>query len=105
MYMIRRIQQIDPYLITFYSISINNEWKESKYENPSNTAIDSFFKAYDIRDIEEKNELGQMKHKDNDNNDKRPHKKICKTKKFDATKYSLGPNEEYIAVRRYEYNT
>ncbi|GKA89688.1 hypothetical protein Tco_0811500 [Tanacetum coccineum] len=29
------------------SISRNNEWKESKYENPSNTATDSFFKAYD----------------------------------------------------------
>ncbi|GJX89368.1 hypothetical protein Tco_0341382 [Tanacetum coccineum] len=34
------------------SISSNNELKESKYENPSNTATDSFFKAYEVRDIE-----------------------------------------------------
>ncbi|GKC29874.1 hypothetical protein Tco_1037168 [Tanacetum coccineum] len=36
--------------------SSNNEWKESKNENPSNTAIDSFFKAYDVRNIEKENE-------------------------------------------------
>ncbi|GKA03314.1 hypothetical protein Tco_0676095 [Tanacetum coccineum] len=29
--------------------------KESKYENPPNTATDSFFKAYDVRDIEKEN--------------------------------------------------
>ncbi|GJS92302.1 hypothetical protein Tco_0774938 [Tanacetum coccineum] len=34
------------------SISCNNERNESKYENPPNTAANSFFKAYDIRDIE-----------------------------------------------------
>ncbi|GKE93659.1 hypothetical protein Tco_1574754 [Tanacetum coccineum] len=33
-------------------ISSNNELKESKYENPPNTATDSFFKAYEARDIE-----------------------------------------------------
>ncbi|GKA38219.1 hypothetical protein Tco_0730770 [Tanacetum coccineum] len=40
------------------SISCNNEWKESKYENPPNTATDSFFKAYDVRDIEKENGQG-----------------------------------------------
>ncbi|GJV89204.1 mitochondrial proton/calcium exchanger protein-like protein isoform X1 [Tanacetum coccineum] len=33
-------------------ISSSNELKESKYENPPNTAFDSFFKAYEARDIE-----------------------------------------------------
>ncbi|GKE46426.1 hypothetical protein Tco_1477684 [Tanacetum coccineum] len=37
------------------SISCNNEWKESKYENPSNTPTNSFFKAYDVHDIEKEN--------------------------------------------------
>ncbi|GJR47719.1 hypothetical protein Tco_1315822 [Tanacetum coccineum] len=82
------------------NILSNNKWKESKYENPSNTATDSFFKAYDARDIEKKSGQGQMKRKDNDKDDKRPHKKICKTEKFKAIKYSLGPNEEYLAIRR-----
>ncbi|GJS00722.1 hypothetical protein Tco_0317230 [Tanacetum coccineum] len=86
------------------SISSNNECKESKYENPSNTATDSFFKAYGVRDIEKKSRHGQMKRKDNDKDDKRPHKKICKTEKFKAIKYSLGPNEEYLAIRICEYD-
>ncbi|GJT64693.1 hypothetical protein Tco_1016173 [Tanacetum coccineum] len=90
--------------ITLLSISCNNEWKESKYENPPNAATDSFFKAYDVRDIEKENRQGQMKRKDNDKDDKRPHKKICKTEKFEAIKYSLGPNEEYLAIRRCEYD-
>ncbi|GJU00615.1 hypothetical protein Tco_1110953 [Tanacetum coccineum] len=41
-------------------------WIKSKYENPSNTATDSFFKAYDVRDIEKENGHGQIKRKDND---------------------------------------
>ncbi|GKC70699.1 putative retrotransposon protein [Tanacetum coccineum] len=45
------------------SILINDEWKESKYENPPNTATDSFFKAYNIHDIEEENRQGQIKRK------------------------------------------
>ncbi|GJU50176.1 hypothetical protein Tco_1219731 [Tanacetum coccineum] len=37
------------------NISCNNEWKESKYENPPKDATDSFFKAYDVRNIEKEN--------------------------------------------------
>ncbi|GJS81038.1 hypothetical protein Tco_0747579 [Tanacetum coccineum] len=76
------------------SVSCNNEWKESKYENPPNTAIDSFFKAYDVRDIEIENRQEQTKYKDNKKDDMRPHKKIWNTEKFEAIKYLLGPNEE-----------
>ncbi|GJY77026.1 hypothetical protein Tco_0482142 [Tanacetum coccineum] len=46
------------------SIFSSNERKESKYENPPDTAIDSIFKAYNIRDIEKKNGQGQLKRKD-----------------------------------------
>ncbi|GJR32312.1 hypothetical protein Tco_1108544 [Tanacetum coccineum] len=52
------------------SISCNNERKESKYENPPNTSADSFFKAYDIRDIEKANGRGKIKRKDDDKDDK-----------------------------------
>ncbi|GJT72445.1 hypothetical protein Tco_1031731 [Tanacetum coccineum] len=86
------------------NISSNNEWMESKYENPSNTATDSFFRAYDVHNIERDNGQGQIKHKNNDKDDMRPHKKICTTKKFEAIKYSLRPNEEYLAIRRCEYD-
>ncbi|GJX16056.1 reverse transcriptase domain-containing protein [Tanacetum coccineum] len=48
---------------------------ESKTQNPSNTAIDSFFKAYDVRNIEKENKQGQTKRKDNNNDDKQPNKR------------------------------
>ncbi|GKE80747.1 hypothetical protein Tco_1550747 [Tanacetum coccineum] len=84
--------------------SRNNEWKESKSQNQSNTAIDSFFKAYDVRNIEKESEQGQTKRKDNNNDDKQPNKRRCKAEKFEAIQYSIRPNEEYIAIRSYEYD-
>ncbi|GKD33765.1 hypothetical protein Tco_1249274 [Tanacetum coccineum] len=86
------------------SISSSNEFKESKYENPSNTATDSFFKAYEVRDIEKQS---QTKHKySNTSNSIKelPNRRRCKAEKFEAIQYSLGPNEEYIAIRSYEYD-
>ncbi|GKC07288.1 hypothetical protein Tco_0998898, partial [Tanacetum coccineum] len=87
------------------NILSNKEWMESDYRNPLNTTTDSFFKAHDERNIKEGNELRQMKHKGDNKNDEQPIKRVCKAEKFEAIQYSLGPNEEYIAVRRFEYNT
>ncbi|GJV64930.1 hypothetical protein Tco_1475758 [Tanacetum coccineum] len=92
-------------LIHLNSYHDNNEWKKSDYGNPFNTATSSFFKAYDEHDIEKGNELRQMKHKEDNKTDEQPNKMVCKSEKFEAIKYSLGPNEEYIAIRRCEYNT
>ncbi|GJY43228.1 hypothetical protein Tco_0431441 [Tanacetum coccineum] len=78
--------------------------KESIYENPSNTATDSFFKTYEVSDIEKQS---QTKHKySNTSNSIKelPNKRRCKAEKFEAIQYSLGPNEEYIAIRSYEYD-
>ncbi|GJR22396.1 hypothetical protein Tco_0970923 [Tanacetum coccineum] len=83
--------------------SSNNEWKESKSQNQSNTAIDSFFKAYDVRNIEKESQ-GQTKRKDNNIDDKQPNKRRRKAEKFESIQYSIGPNEEYIAIRSYEYD-
>ncbi|GJV02961.1 hypothetical protein Tco_1336530 [Tanacetum coccineum] len=82
----------------------NNEWKISDYGNPLNIATDSFFKAYDERDIKEGNELRQIKRKRDNKNDVQPNKRVCKAKKSEAIKYSLEPNKEYIAVRKCKYN-
>ncbi|GJR47143.1 hypothetical protein Tco_1294868 [Tanacetum coccineum] len=74
------------------SVLSNNEWKESKYENPSNTATDSFFKAYDVRDIEK--EKRQIKRKDNDKDNEQPNKKGAKQKslKLFSTRLDLTKN-------------
>ncbi|GJU70598.1 hypothetical protein Tco_1256857 [Tanacetum coccineum] len=88
-----------------FPLSLADEWKKSDYGNPLNTATDSFFKAHDEHDIEEGNALRQMKRKEDNKNDEQPNKKVCKAEKFEAIKYSLGPNEEYKAIRRCEYNT
>ncbi|GKB84141.1 hypothetical protein Tco_0956413, partial [Tanacetum coccineum] len=82
----------------------NKQWKESDYGNPLNTATDSFFKDHYEHDIKEGNELRQMKCKEDNKNNEQPNKRVCKAEKFEAIKYSLGPNEEYIAIRRCEYN-
>ncbi|GJW61163.1 hypothetical protein Tco_0110498 [Tanacetum coccineum] len=87
------------------NILSNKECKESDYGNPFNNATDSFFKTHDKHDIKEGNELRQMKRKENNKNDEKPNKRVCKAKKFEVIKYSLGPNEEYIAIRRCGYNT
>ncbi|GJT62417.1 hypothetical protein Tco_1005950 [Tanacetum coccineum] len=60
--------------------------------------------THDEHDIEKGNELRQMKRKKDNKNDELPNKRVCKAEKFKAIKYSLGPNEEYIAIRRCEYN-
>ncbi|GKA58683.1 zinc finger, CCHC-type containing protein [Tanacetum coccineum] len=88
-----------------FNILSNKEWKESDYGNPLNTTTDSFFKGHDERNIKEGNELRQMKCKGDNKNDEQPIKRVCKAEKFEAIKYSLGPKEEYIAVRRCEYDT
>ncbi|GJR89878.1 hypothetical protein Tco_0213889 [Tanacetum coccineum] len=74
--------------------------KKSEYGNTLNTTTNSFFKAHDEQDIEEGNALRQMKRKEDNNNDEQPNKKVCKAEKFEAIKYSLGPNEEYKAIKK-----
>ncbi|GJT12855.1 hypothetical protein Tco_0859897 [Tanacetum coccineum] len=51
---------------------INTRLEKSDYGNPLNTATDSFFKAHDEHDIEEGNELRQMKRKEDNKNDEHP---------------------------------
>nr|GEW97459.1 hypothetical protein [Tanacetum cinerariifolium] len=55
------------------SVLSNNEWKESNYGNPPNTATDTFFKAY-----EEGNKLRQMKRKDDNKNNEQLIKRFAK---------------------------
>ncbi|GKC36751.1 hypothetical protein Tco_1049135 [Tanacetum coccineum] len=82
----------------------NNELKESKYENPFNTATDSFFKAYEVRDIEKQSQTKRKYSNTSNSINEQPNKRRCKVEKFEAIQYSLRPNEEYIAIRSYEYD-
>nr|GEW24123.1 hypothetical protein [Tanacetum cinerariifolium] len=83
------------------------------------TTTNTFFKPYmktrGKNNGEKENEQCQMKRKSNGKNleanntsnainDERPYKKMCNVEKFEAVKYSLRPNEEYIAIRRCENN-
>ncbi|GJY93359.1 hypothetical protein Tco_0509141 [Tanacetum coccineum] len=104
---------------------INGSWNKRRMDDNilsnENTTTDSLFKPYlitysffkpylitsDKNETEKDNELSQTKHKfSNTSNsiDEQPYKRICKAEKFEAIKYSLGPNEEYIAIRRCEYD-
>ncbi|GJV10905.1 hypothetical protein Tco_1352446 [Tanacetum coccineum] len=75
---------------------VDGRTKKMESKNPPNTATNSFFKAYNEHDNEEGNVMRQMKRKDDNMNDEQPNKKVSKAEKFEAIKYSLGTNEEYI---------
>ncbi|GJU06447.1 hypothetical protein Tco_1122877 [Tanacetum coccineum] len=97
-------------------VSSDDEWEESDYGNPPNTNDDSLLEpysdAYDKKWNErnpvmsngDTSDLGKTPHPNNVN-DEQPNGGMCKTKKFEVIKYSLGPNEEYIALKNYGYNT
>ncbi|GJT69834.1 hypothetical protein Tco_1029120 [Tanacetum coccineum] len=58
-------------------------------------------------DIEKEDEQSQTKRKHSNTSssiDEQSNKRRCKAEKFEAIQYSLGPNEEYIAIRSYEYD-
>ncbi|GKA50718.1 hypothetical protein Tco_0743791 [Tanacetum coccineum] len=40
-----------------------------------------------------------MKRKEDNKNVEQPNKRVCKSERFEAIKYSLGPNEEYIVKK------
>ncbi|GJT92228.1 hypothetical protein Tco_1081073 [Tanacetum coccineum] len=86
----------------------------------SDTTTDSIFEPYlktqEKNNTKKDDERSQMKRKCNDANleannasntlnYEQPNKKMCNAVRFEAIKYSLGPNEEYIAIRRCEYDT
>ncbi|GJW06699.1 hypothetical protein Tco_1569122 [Tanacetum coccineum] len=77
----------------------------------NNTTSDSFFipnlKTHEKSDTEKEEEQSQTKHKYSNTSsttDEQPNKRRCKAENFEAIQYSLGPNEEYIAIRSYEYD-
>ncbi|GKE47201.1 hypothetical protein Tco_1478459 [Tanacetum coccineum] len=103
---------------------LNGSWNKRRMDESilsnGDTITDSIFEPY--LKIREKNNTGkddersQTKRKCNDANleannasntlnNEWPNKRMCNAERFDAIKYSLGPNEEYIAIRRCEYDT
>ncbi|GJS73894.1 hypothetical protein Tco_0706735, partial [Tanacetum coccineum] len=94
---------------------MNGSWNKRRMDDrilsSNNTTTDSFFKPYLITrekcDTKKEDEQSQTKHKyynTSESIDEQPHKRMCKAKKFEAIQYSLGTNEEYIAIRRCEYD-
>ncbi|GJR65185.1 putative reverse transcriptase domain-containing protein [Tanacetum coccineum] len=94
---------------------MNGNWNKRRMDDiimsSNNTTTDSFFKPYLITrgksDTEKEDEQSQTKHKHSNTSnsiDEQPNKRRCKAEKFEAIQYSLGPNEEYIAIRGYEFD-
>ncbi|GJY01621.1 hypothetical protein Tco_0359773 [Tanacetum coccineum] len=94
---------------------LNEDWNKRRIDKrilrSNNTTTDSFFKPYLVThgksETEKEGEQSQTKRKySNTSNsiDEQPNKRRCKAEKFEAIQYSLGPNEEYIAIRSYEYD-
>ncbi|GKE76570.1 hypothetical protein Tco_1542690 [Tanacetum coccineum] len=94
---------------------MNGNWNKRRIDDnilrSNNTTTDSFFKPYLITHgksyTEKEDEQSQTKRKySNTSNsiDEQPNKRRCKAEKFEAIQYSLGPNEEYISIRGYEFD-
>ncbi|GJT41623.1 hypothetical protein Tco_0941488 [Tanacetum coccineum] len=102
-------------------ISSDEEWEESDYGNPPNTDTDSFLnhiwmlkKKGDIWLIKKehhlKNHSSNVSVKNNascfdDKKNDLVNEKVCNAEKFEVIKFSLGDNEEYIAISTRENNT
>ncbi|GKA35386.1 hypothetical protein Tco_0721877 [Tanacetum coccineum] len=94
---------------------INGSWNKRRMDDKilssENTTTDSFIKPYLItsgkNETKKENKQSQTKRKYSNTSksiDEQPNKRMCKAENFEAIQYSLGPNEEYIAIRRYEYD-
>ncbi|GKE84637.1 hypothetical protein Tco_1558379, partial [Tanacetum coccineum] len=94
---------------------MNGSWNKRRMDDKilsnNNTTTDSFSKPYLITrrkyDNEKENEQSQTKRKYCNapgSINEQPNKRMCKAEKFEAIQYSLGPNEEYIAIERCEYD-
>ncbi|GJU02768.1 hypothetical protein Tco_1113106 [Tanacetum coccineum] len=94
---------------------MNGNWNKRRIDNSilssNNTTSDSFFipnlKTHEKSGTEKEEEQSQTKRKYSNTSsatDEQPNKRRCKAEKFEAIQYSLGPNEEYIAIRSYEYD-
>ncbi|GJV05987.1 putative reverse transcriptase domain-containing protein [Tanacetum coccineum] len=90
---------------------MNGSWNKRRMNDRilsnNNTTTGSFFKPYLItrekHDTKKEDEQSQTKRKYSNTSesiDEQPNKRMCKAEKFEAIQYSLGPNEEYIAIRR-----
>ncbi|GJX34565.1 hypothetical protein Tco_0246122 [Tanacetum coccineum] len=85
--------------------------KDDRILSSNDTTTDSFFRPYlkssEKNETEKDNELSQTKRKYSNTSksiDEQPNKRMCKAEMFEAIQYSLGPNEEYIAIRKCEYD-
>ncbi|GJS03622.1 retrovirus-related pol polyprotein from transposon TNT 1-94 [Tanacetum coccineum] len=92
---------------------MNGSWNKRRMDDSilsnNNITTDSFFKPYLITsgkcDTEKEDEQSQTKRKySNTSINELPNKRTCKAGKFEAIRYSLGPNEDYIATKRCEYD-
>ncbi|GJY07880.1 hypothetical protein Tco_0374934 [Tanacetum coccineum] len=94
---------------------MNGNWNKRQIDNSilssNNTTSDAFFipnlKTHEKSDTGKEEEQSQTKRKYSNTSsttDEQPNKRRCKAEKFKAIQYSLGPNEEYIAIRSYEYD-
>ncbi|GJX96100.1 hypothetical protein Tco_0351898 [Tanacetum coccineum] len=93
-----------------------NECILSSSDTTTNSILEPYLKTREKINTEKDDEQRQMKRKckganletnntSNTLNNERPNKRMCNAERFEAIKYSLGPNEEYIAIRRCEYDT
>nr|GFD17357.1 hypothetical protein [Tanacetum cinerariifolium] len=103
---------------------LNGSWNKRGMDDnilsSGDTTTDSIFKPYlktqEKNNTKKDDERSQTKRECNDADleansasntleNEKANKRMCNAERFKAIKYSLGPDEEYIAIRRCEYDT
>ncbi|GJT56596.1 hypothetical protein Tco_0991650 [Tanacetum coccineum] len=89
-------------------VSSDEEWEEHEYGTLPNPAakpnLDTHYKGDESnheKQNENGNELGKFPYQNNESNKG----KMCKTEMFEVVKYSLGPNEDFVAIKNRRYKT
>ncbi|GJS13835.1 hypothetical protein Tco_0408307 [Tanacetum coccineum] len=88
----------------------------SSSDTTTDSILEPYLKTREKNNTKKDDERRQMKrkckdanleanNKTNTLNNERPNKRMCNAERFEAIKYSLGPNEEYIDIRRCKYDT
>ncbi|GJS50921.1 hypothetical protein Tco_0624283 [Tanacetum coccineum] len=103
---------------------LNGSWNKrrmddnilSSSDTTTNSILEPYLKTREKNNTRKDDEQRQTKRKckdanleanntSNTLNNERPNKRMCNAERFEAIKYSLGPNKEYILIRRCEYDT
>ncbi|GJS23595.1 hypothetical protein Tco_0452227 [Tanacetum coccineum] len=99
-----------------FPLLLADDARECSSDTTTDSILEPYLKTQEMNNTKNDDEQRQTKRKCNDANlevnntsntlnNERSNKRMFNDERFEVIKYSLGPNEEYIAIIRCEYDT